>query len=70
MIQEILNKHWLIYSSPPFFIHRGLIAEKPDASLFFVDTGEKDKETQPRKIKKVLSLYSLLCHCFFPLPNP
>ncbi|KAK7156906.1 hypothetical protein R3I94_006832 [Phoxinus phoxinus] len=30
----------------------GLIAEKPDASLFFVDTGEKDKETQPQTTVK------------------
>lgn len=56
-----------LFSSSPFFIHRGLIAEKPDDSLFFVDTGEKDKDTQPRKYEKS-SLY-ILCHCFF-LFNP
>lgn len=27
----------------------GLIAEKPDDSLFFLDIGEKDKDTQPQK---------------------
>ncbi|ROL44221.1 Ribosome biogenesis protein NOP53 [Anabarilius grahami] len=30
----------------------GLIAEKPDDSLFFVDTGEKDKDTQPQTTVK------------------
>jgi len=55
----------------PFF--RGLIAEKPDASLFFVDTGEKDKESQPRKFKKILSLCLYISYyviVFFPPSNP
>lgn len=55
------SEQTLIISSP-FFIHRGLIAEKPDDSLFFVDTGEKDKDTQPRKYIK--SSLCILCHSF------
>jgi len=64
------SEQTLIYYSPFF---RGLIAEKPDASLFFVDTGEKDKETQPRKFKKTsLCLFTspTMSLFFFPPSNP